>query len=186
MIFAIDGSSFLKVIDEQNTLRIPKYRRQNLACWCLHLWSLWMAFTCCCCPLNWLPIWLWIEVVDPGFVHCPIFMHKLLFVALKQLQTTLWIINTLFLINYDQMLHPLWTQLSHGEYTAFWYLQLLCYFIQLQFLIGQNEFVKFLVFSRTTAEFEWPEHSAWFVSVRLHLKSAYHLLTVVSDGTESK
>ena len=35
MIFAIDGSSFLKLIDEQNTLRIPKYGDQNLAWWCL-------------------------------------------------------------------------------------------------------------------------------------------------------
>ena len=31
----------------------------------------------------------------------------------------------------------------HGEYTAFWYLQLLCYLMQLQFTIDQNEFVEF-------------------------------------------
>ena len=30
IIFAIDGSSFLKVIDEQNILHIPKYGGQNL------------------------------------------------------------------------------------------------------------------------------------------------------------
>ena len=57
MIFAIDGSSILKVIDEQNTLYIPKCGGQNLACWCLHLWSLWIAFSCRC-PLSWLLIWL--------------------------------------------------------------------------------------------------------------------------------
>ena len=34
MIFTIDASSFPKVIDEQNTLHIPKYERQNFACWC--------------------------------------------------------------------------------------------------------------------------------------------------------
>ena len=46
-------------------------------------------------------------------------------------------------------MHTLWTQLSHwqmfmqnGEYTAFWYRQLLCYVMQLQFTIGQNEFVE--------------------------------------------
>ena len=46
-------------------------------------------------------------------------------------------------------MYPLWTQLSHwqmsmqnGKYTVFWYLQLLCYLVQLQFMIGQNEFVE--------------------------------------------
>ena len=68
MIFAIDSSSFLKVIDEQNTLCIQKYRGQNLVCWCLRLWSLWIAFTCCC-PLSWLPIWLQSDVVNPWFIH---------------------------------------------------------------------------------------------------------------------
>ena len=43
----------------------------------------------------------------------------------------------------------------------------------------------FLVFSRTTAKFRWPEHSASFVSTRLCLKSAYHLLTIVSNWAES-
>ena len=50
MLFTIDSSSFLKVINEQNTLRIPKYGGQNFACWCFHLWSLWT----CCCLLSWL------------------------------------------------------------------------------------------------------------------------------------
>ena len=97
-----DGSSFLKVIDEQNTLHIPKYEGQNIACWCLRLWSLWTAFSCFC-PFSWLPIWLLSEVVDPCFIHCHIFMQKLLFVALKQLQTTLWIVDALlFLIDCEQ------------------------------------------------------------------------------------
>ena len=71
------GLPFSKVIDEQNTLRILKYRGQNLACRCLYLWSLWTAFTCCC-PLSWLPIWLLRNVVDLCFLHCHIFMQKLL------------------------------------------------------------------------------------------------------------
>ena len=33
--------------------------------------------------------------------------------------------------------------MQNGEYTAFWYLQLLCYLMQLQFMISQNEFVEF-------------------------------------------
>ena len=62
-----------------------------------------------------------------------------------------WIINALlFLIDCEQTQHPLWTQHSHwqmflqnGEYTTFWYLQLLCYLMHLQFTISQNEFVEF-------------------------------------------
>ena len=42
------------------------------------------------------------------------------------------------------------------------------------------------VFSGTTAELGQPESSASFVSVWSRLKSAFHLLTVVSDGAESK
>ena len=61
-----------------------------------------------------------------------------------------WIIDVLlFLIDCKQMRHPLWTQLSYwqmfmqnGEYTAFWYLQLLCYLMQLQFTVSQNKFVE--------------------------------------------
>ena len=92
--------------------------------------------------------------MDPCFIYYHIFMQKLFFVASKQLQTTLWIVDALLFFNdCEQILHPLWTQLSHwqmfmqnGEYTAFWYLPLLCYLTQLQFTIGQNEFVEFFVF----------------------------------------
>ena len=100
-----------------------------------------------------------------------IYAKKQLFVVLKQLQTTLWIINTLlFLINCEQTCHPLWTQLSHWQ-MFMQYLQFLCYLTQLQFMIGQNKFGEFLVFSRTTAKFGWPEHLASFVSVQLHTTS---------------
>ena len=116
----------------------------------VYAWSLWTAFICSC-PFSWLPIWLWNEVVDPCFIHYHIFMQKLLFVALKQLQTSFLIIDTLlFLIDCEQIWHPLWTQLSqwqmlmqNGEYTASWYLQLLCYLMQFQFTIIQNKFVEF-------------------------------------------
>ena len=32
---------------------------------------------------------------------------------------------------------------QNGEYTAFWYLQLLCYLMQFQFTTNQNEFGEF-------------------------------------------
>ena len=64
--------------------------------------------------------------------------EKPLFVGLKQLQTMLWIVDALFLIDCEKTRHPFWTHLSHwqmfmqnGEYTAFWYLQLPCYLIDL-------------------------------------------------------
>ena len=63
---------------------------------------------------------------------------------------------------------------------------LLCYFTQLQFMIGQDRFLEFRVSSRTTAEFEQPERSASFVYIQLRLKSAYHLLTIVSNVAESE
>ena len=103
-----------------------------------------------------------------------------------------WIVDVLlFLIDCEQTQHPLWIQISHwqiymqnGEYTAFWYLQLLT---QLKFMIGRNEFMEFFKkFSGTTAEFGPPEHSVSFVSIQPYLKSAYHLLTIVSDGAESE
>ena len=83
-------------------------------------------------------------------------MQKFLFVVLKQLQTMLWIFEgLLFLIGCEQTWHPLWTQLSHwqmfmqnSEHTAFWYLQLLCYLTQLQFMIGQNKFGEFFAVFR--------------------------------------
>ena len=78
--------------------------------------------------------------------------------------------------------------MQNGEYTAFWYLQLLCYLTQFQFTVGQNEFEEFLkkMFSRTIVEFEQPEHLASFVSEKPRLISAYHLLTIVSDEAVSK
>ena len=140
--------SNLRVLPFNFTTRIPKYKGQNLACRCLHLWLLWTAFTCCC-PLSWLPICLWSEVVDPCFIHCHIITQKLFFVVLKHLQTMLWIVD-MFLMTCAQMWHPLWTQLFHwqmfmqnGEYTSFWYFQLLCYLLQLKFTLSQNEFVEF-------------------------------------------
>ena len=134
------------------------------------------------------------EVVNLSLIYCHLLTQNLFFFALKQLQTTLWIVDALLLlIHCEQTVHPLWTRLSHrqmfmqnGEYTAFWYLKLLYFFIQLQFMIGQNEFVKFLVFSRTTAEFRQPERSASFVCLRQRLKSTCHLLTIISDGVYSE
>ena len=85
----------------------------------------------------------------------------------------LWIVNVLFLIDCEQTRHPLWTQLSYWQMFMqnSEYLQLLSYLMQLQFTIDQMEFMKCFRFSRTTAEFGRSGR----------LKSAYHLVTIVSD-----
>ena len=94
-----------------DTLHIPKYAGQNLLYWCLHLWSLWMAFTCCC-PLSWQPIWLQSEVVDICFLHCHIFMQKLLCSVETVANNAL---NCWRLIVFDR----LWTNAAHTLKTAF-------------------------------------------------------------------
>ena len=96
-------------------------------------------------------------------------------------------VDALFLIDCEQTWHSLWTQLSHwqmfmqnGEYIAFWYFQLLCYLTQLQFTIGQNDFVEFLCFlgqQPNLSDLSVQHH----LFVRSRLKLAYHLLTIVSE-----
>ena len=55
----------------------PKIQRPKPCLLFFFFWLLWMAFTCCC-PLNWLSIWLQREMVDPCFIHCQNFTLKLL------------------------------------------------------------------------------------------------------------
>ena len=52
--------------------------------------------------------------------------------------------------------------------------------------LAKTSLWSFLMFSRSTAKFGQPEQSASFVSVWPCLKSAYHLLAIVSDKAESK
>ena len=82
------------------------------------------------------------------------------------LQTMLWIIDALlFLINCEPPQLSHWQMfMQNGEYTTFWYLQLFCYLMQLQFTISQMSLWRFLVFSRTIAKFGHPECSASFVT----------------------
>ena len=132
-------------------------------------------------------------MVDPCFTYCHILCSpKLLLVLLKQLQTTLWIVNVLlFLINCKPTQHPLWTWFSHWqilmqneESTAFFNSSAIsCNF---NFWLAKVSWWSFQVFSRTTAKFGQPDHSTSIVSLQPHLKSPYHLLTIISDGAESK
>lgn len=122
-------------------LAISKYGSQNLASWCLRLWSLWMGFACYC-SLSWLPIWLrskwWIhissivtyrrktpvygvETVTNNALHRPrvVLFDRLWDIATPTLNTALSL--TMFIQN--------------GELATFWYLQLFCYLTQLHLTI---------------------------------------------------
>ena len=106
------------------------------------------------------------------FIHCHIFMQKLFFVALKQLQTAPWIIDALF---FDQVSkHG-----SHFEHSflitnvhAKWGIH--CLLISSTLLshatsiYDRSKWVwSFLVFSETITEFGQPDHSATFMSDRV-------------------
>ena len=51
---------------------------------------------------------------------------------------------------------------------------------------AKTSLLSFMVFSWISAEFGQPERSVSIMSVQPRLKSAYHLLTVVSNGAKSK
>ena len=77
--------------------------------------------------------------------------------------------------------------MQNGEYTAFWYLQLLCYLTQLQFTICKNEFVElFGVFwdyyqIRVTWAF-----GISCVCMTTFKVSTHYLSTIISNGAESE
>ena len=59
---------------------------------------------------------------------------------------------------------------------------ILCFNLQL----AKTNLWSFLVFSGTNAEFGQSKHLASFVFVQPHLRSVYHLLTIVSNGADSE
>ena len=126
--------------------------------------------------------WLWSEVVDPYFIHCHIFIQKILFVVLKQLETTLWIIDVLLiLIDCEQTLHHFEYSFLIDKYSCkmvntlpsdiFQSSAILCNF---NLWLTKTSCIIFCVF-RITSKFGQPEHSASFVSVQPCLKVTYHL-----------
>ena len=87
-------------------MRVPKYGDHNLTSWRLRFWSLWTGFTFCC-PLSWLPIWLWNVMMDPYFIYCHTLHERILFIALMQRSKSstcscFWSIVSKRDINYEQ------------------------------------------------------------------------------------
>ena len=138
--------------------------------------------------------WSGIPGNNTSLIHCHIFTQKLLFVALKQLQTTLWIVDALlFLIDYEQtcnhfehsfLIDKCSCKMVNTPPSGIFNSSAISFDFNLR--SAQTSLWSFLVFSGTTAKFGRPERSASCVSVRLCLKSAYHHLTIVSDGAESE
>ena len=140
IIFVTDGSSFLKIIDEQNTF--PKYGGQNLACWCLHFLVTLDGFHLL------LSTQLTVHLT-PGWTSGSMFQ------PLSQM-----FIKNCFLLcrnsckqcSESSTRGCFWSTVSkrctHFEHSfridkSFCYLQILCYLKKLQFTISQNEFVGF-------------------------------------------
>ena len=149
-----------------------------------------MAFTCCCL-LSWLPMWLQSEVVDPCFVYCHIFTKKF-FYCIKNVAN-----NALnrWRVDFDL----LWANATPTLNIAFSLTNVhaKCLLISSTPLLFHPTSIYnrskrvcgvFLVFFKTTAKFGWPECSALYVCVCVQprWKSAYHLLTIVSNGAESE
>ena len=169
IIFAIDGSSFLKVIRWTKYIAHRKIRRPKS---CLLMFASLVALDGFHLLLSTLLIAdLTLEWTSWSMFHPVSHIYgKTPFCCVKIVANNALNRRHVVFIDCEQTPYPLWTRLSHwqnfmqnGEYNAFWYLQLLCYLRQLQFMIGKNKLVEgFFVFSGTTAEFGQPERSELF------------------------
>ena len=90
--------SFLKLIDEQNNLSIPKYGGQSLACWFCVFGRFGRLSPAAVHSADW-----WFDSRVKWWIHVLsiVTYFRQTFFALKQLQTTLWIVEVLlFLIDF--------------------------------------------------------------------------------------
>ena len=144
--------------------------------------------------LSWLPIWLRSKVMDPCFLHCHIFTQNSFLLH--------W--NSCKQRSESSMRCCFWSTVSKsGTHFEHSFLINKCSSKMVNTLpsdvfntsaISRNFNLRsvkmslwsFFMFSGTTSVFGRPERSASFVSVRPCLKSAYHHLTVVSDGAVSE
>ena len=98
------------------TVRISKNWRHDFASWLLRFRTLRTALTVCTL-LSWLPLRLRSEMMDPCFVHCHIPTQEILFIASKQWQTALWIVDSLLLLFHcEQTRHPFGKDLFHAQF----------------------------------------------------------------------
>ena len=175
MIFTIDGSSFLKVIDKQNTLYIPKYGDQNVAWWCLNLCSLWVVFTCCCLFSRFDSGVKWWIRVSFFFTRLRKKSFLLRWNSCKQRSESL---------NFCYFWSTVSKRNTHIEHSflidkcSCKMMNTLPSDITCNFNLWLAQTSLWIFFSETTAKYEWLQRSASFVYLRHRLKSAYHLLTL--------
>ena len=183
-MFAFDDFSILKVIDGQNTLHIPKYEGKTLPadiCVFNHFGRLSPA------AVHSVDSWFdsgvkwWIHVSSNVTYLCKnsFLLHwnscKLCFELL--MRCCFWLAVGKCGTHFQHF--------QYGEYTAFWYFQLLCYLMQLQFMISQNELMEFfLCFPGQLSNLGDLSVQHHLCLLWPHLKSAYHLLTIVSNKVE--
>ena len=180
-----------KVIDEQNTLYIPKYGGQNL---CLlmfaSLFSLDGFFdihSANCRFDSWVKWWIHVSSIVTYLCKTPFLLR---WNSCKQRS--------------ESSIRCFWSTLSkrgtHFEH-SFLIEEWSCKTVNTlpsdifnssaiscnwNLRSARTSLWSFLVFSGTTAEFGRHECSASFVSVRRRLKSTYHLITIVSNWAESE
>ena len=150
-------------------MHIPKYEGQNLAYWCLHLWSVWIAFTCCC-PLGWLPIWLQSEIVDPGFIHCHIYA-KTLFGCIEMVANNALNQHIVFDQLWANVVPTLNTAFSFTNVHAKWWIH--CFLISSTHLL-----------SHATSIYDWPK-GVWGVfsdNFRIWLTWAFSIICVCTTA----
>ena len=109
-------------------------------------------------------VWVWgkliSEVVDPCFIHCHMLSKNLFFVASKQLQTTLWIVDVLFLIDCEHsfLIDKYSCKMVNTLPSDIFNSSLISYNSNLE--LAKPSLWSYLVFSGTTVDFGRPEHSA--------------------------
>ena len=114
----------------------------------------------------------------------------ILFREVRELHILYVYIYLFSVVDYERFLHTItrfqvFLSNKNNLYKVLWFQGFLSH-INFNLWSAKMSLWRFLMFSGTTAEFEWPECSASFVSVHLHLKSAYNLLIIVSERAESE
>ena len=119
--------SFLKVVDENYSMRIPINNSHNLPSRLFCFRSLWCTFTRFN-PLFWPFTLFWSKVVDPCFIHRHKSTQKRFQIAVKIGQIMVRSGHTnAFLVDCEQSWHPSCTEFSHApmcmkniEHTLSW------------------------------------------------------------------
>ena len=136
----------------------------------------------------------WFDPRGKWWIHVSSIYAKTSFCCIETVANNALNHEHIFVFDCKLTQYPLWTHLSHwqmfmqnGQYTAFWYLQLLCYLTTTSIY----NWLKWVCAIFWCFPGQLPNLGNLSVQYHLclydqHLKSAYHLLTIISDGSESE